>query len=118
MVYLICIVGGIIIGLIAGFYAGSFFIRKENQVVIQQNQMLQEYAERWSAMARNASLINSEVAHQNTSNLQTTMGTVIQMLSVIQREQSHAMNADQEIAINRIIDEAKNIDLSPSGELD
>lgn len=113
---IIAVVIGIIIGLIGGFYAGSFFIRKENQVVIQQNQMLQEYADRWSAMARNASLMNSEVAHQNTSNLQTTMGTVIQMLSVMQREQSHAINAEQETAINRIIEEAKSI--SPNSELD
>lgn len=116
IVGIITFILGAIAGGIGGYKLGIYFVNQMNQTLQVQNNMLTGYSERWSEMARNASLLNSEIAHQNTSNVNASMGAVIQMLNVIQREQAHTMNNEQQLAINKIIDEAKSI--SPSSEFE
>lgn len=109
IVGIITFILGAIAGGIGGYKIGIYFVNQMNQTLQVQNNMLTGYSERWSEMATNVSLLNREVTH-------ASMSSVIQMLSVIQREQAHTMNNEQQLAINKIIDEAKSI--SPSSEFD
>lgn len=106
----------LIVGFIIGYYFGSYFIKRLNATILQQNTYLQNYVDRFQNLALDMNALNKDISSHNVNQLSITMASVVQMLNVIQREQAHMMNNEQQSAISKIIDEAKSID--PSGEFD
>ncbi len=102
---LICLAAGGFIG----FKIGSHFIRQENITVLKQNVLLQEFSNEWANAARNTTQLTGDIADRQTSNLATTMQTVIQLLDRVKEQQSHMLNGQEQEKVTQLINQAKQV---------
>lgn len=97
------------IGGFTGFKIGTHFIRQENITVLKQNALLQQFSNEWANAARNSTELTSNIAERQTSNLATTMQSVIQLLHAYQLQQTGNSNTTQNEKVSELIAKAKSI---------
>jgi uncharacterized protein HemX len=97
------------LGFYAGFRFGSLHIAKENDTLRNQLSLQEHFSRNWAAEATDKYQLSTQLAREQTTNLATTMHTVIQLLHTVEREQSHTLNKEEQQKISTIINQAKQI---------
>ena len=109
IILIIVVIIVLALGLFLGYKAGTYHIEKENSVLRTQVSLLQEYSNHWAAESTNRYQLFGEIAQQTSNNSSVTLNTLIQLLSIMQRDQDNTLSNQEKEKINKIIHNATQI---------
>lgn len=112
----ILIIVALALGLFLGYKAGAYHTNKVNntlrsQIEILENQvsLLQGYSNYWGKETAGSFTLLNTISQHHTSSSASTINTVIQLLSSMQREQGTSMTSESQQKIQELINQAKAI---------
>jgi hypothetical protein len=100
-----------------GYRIGIYYVGQQNNTLLNQLQLQERFSLEWAQAASGSNQLYQNVAQQQTANLSTTMGTIIQLLHTVQHQpQSSSISPTDQQRIQNIISQAQT--LIPSSSLD
>lgn len=97
-----------IFGLVIGYWIGGYFMRKENNALHKQLQLLKEFSAHWAKEATAKNELNKQVASQQTQNTAVAIQTFIQLLQSFQQRQANTNNQEESDKLEKLINQVKN----------
>lgn len=99
------------IGFIAGYKVGQWYSKGLNTSLQSQVDLLTLHSKHWAQEASNKYQLSEQVSIHQTKSTSETMHTIIQLLSALEQQQSHASNTDEQRKISHILNQAKSLAL-------
>lgn len=96
-----------LLGAFIGYRVGSLYVRRENASLKNHVQSLEAFATYWAGAAASKNTLWQSVADRNTSNLSTTMATVISLMQSIQHQENKTLSNTDQDRIKSIISQAQ-----------
>lgn len=108
---LIIILIAVCIGLVfyGGYRYGSYLSGQENITLRTQLMLQEKFSQSWANAAQHTTQFTADIADIQTSNLATTMQSVIQLLHAYQLQQAGNSNTPQNEKVSELIAKAKSI---------
>lgn len=104
VIIILLLIGGAI-----GYRIGSHFSRRENEVLLINNQRHQEFSNQWFNAAKHSTDLSNLIAQQQTANLSTTVNTVVTLLSQFQTQNDGNISQQQNEKVSQLINQARGI---------
>jgi|GEM_PF-1939393 len=96
-------------GFAGGWFAGSYFIRKEIAVLERQIQRLEGYNEKWFHESVQQYDLSHKISTSQNTNLTTTIKNIVHILEVTQLANKERMKQDEKEKISKLIEQANQI---------
>ncbi len=97
------------LGFYGGYRYGSFHIARENDTLRTQLMLQEKFSRTWAAEATDKYTLSERIAAQQTTNLGTTINTVIQLLQAYQYHNAGNTNQHENEKVSELITKAKSI---------
>lgn len=105
LLYIIIALLSMLLGGYFGYRLGALFTSKENTMLKNQVTLLRDYSQYWGTMAAQKHDLAQQVAQQQTTNVSSTIQTVVQLLHTFQREAAATLNNNEKHVIDNAIDQ-------------
>ena len=99
----------LLIGGVVGYRIGSHFSRRENEVLLINNQRHMEFSNQWFNAAKQSTELTNTISEQQTTNLSATMQSVIKLLTAFQMQNNGNLNQQQNEKVTQLINQARGI---------